>query len=810
MKKNLSLIFCFVFVFFFSTQTALGYAGGTGTQLDPYQISTCTELQDAANDVESHFRLINNIDCSESAEWNANTNEWVDEVVGGELIPDDYGDVTGTDVVVVNNGYYGFSPIGTYESPFVGTFDGNDYTISNVWIFRKDQEGVGIFGYTQNAEIFDLSVIDSDVVGANHTGALAGYMYGGAVDEIYLSDNMVRAYFSYGGGGLVGYALEGAQIQDVDNVGGTVHGSGAVIGGIVGLAEDVSILRASSGADVDGGYDLGGLVGRLDGGSITDSSSSGMVHSDRNEYLIVKTGINVGGLVGYVSDNAEIIDSNSSSYVRTSGDYAGGLVGSMYDSMITNSFATGLVEAYQATSRETTFDIPESVGGFIGQMYASTIQDSYATGDVTGADYSVGGFVGRTSCESFITRSYAAGSVEGIEYVGGFVGLDSCEGPSGTFNAVAAFGDVTGTLYTGGFAGALIATVLNDAYALGNVVGGEQAGGFAGIIETESLINRAFSKGAVSVTEPDTDYGFANVVDSEVTASFYDATLAGDVIFGGATPLSTVQMTENTDEYTSAGWSFDGSPWSWYAFYGEAYPYFGFTADPEIIASEPENGAVDISPTQEIAFLYAGEMDTESTPIISTSPCFETCQTYDTFWASNQVLVLTPSTPFVAGETYTIEISDGQAFNGEVQSTDYEVSFTISSAAPIEETEDEPKKRSSSRSKAGASIRANASSQTTSAASSPAPVVASTGALDIKSVLVDLDLGMTNANVRILQEFLISQAVGTEAAALAQVGATGYFGNLTQAALAAWQKAQGITPAAGYFGPITRAYIQKL
>ncbi|HVW71899.1 MAG TPA: peptidoglycan-binding domain-containing protein, partial [Candidatus Paceibacterota bacterium] len=56
-------------------------------------------------------------------------------------------------------------------------------------------------------------------------------------------------------------------------------------------------------------------------------------------------------------------------------------------------------------------------------------------------------------------------------------------------------------------------------------------------------------------------------------------------------------------------------------------------------------------------------------------------------------------------------------------------------------------------------------------------------------------------DVSALQSFLISQGYSIPA------GATGYFGGQTRAALAAYQKAHGITPAAGYFGPRTRAYL---
>lgn len=65
----------------------------------------------------------------------------------------------------------------------------------------------------------------------------------------------------------------------------------------------------------------------------------------------------------------------------------------------------------------------------------------------------------------------------------------------------------------------------------------------------------------------------------------------------------------------------------------------------------------------------------------------------------------------------------------------------------------------------------------------------------------DLTIGSTGADVTALQNWLISK--GHTIAA----GATGYFGAQTQAALAAYQAANGIAPAAGYFGPITRAKV---
>lgn len=66
---------------------------------------------------------------------------------------------------------------------------------------------------------------------------------------------------------------------------------------------------------------------------------------------------------------------------------------------------------------------------------------------------------------------------------------------------------------------------------------------------------------------------------------------------------------------------------------------------------------------------------------------------------------------------------------------------------------------------------------------------------------MDMTLGSSGAEVTALQNWLISKGYSIPA------GATGYFGAQTQSALAAYQAANGISPAAGYFGPITRAKV---
>lgn len=69
----------------------------------------------------------------------------------------------------------------------------------------------------------------------------------------------------------------------------------------------------------------------------------------------------------------------------------------------------------------------------------------------------------------------------------------------------------------------------------------------------------------------------------------------------------------------------------------------------------------------------------------------------------------------------------------------------------------------------------------------------------------DLTIGSTGPDVIALQQILINKGFLTSVSA-----PTGYFGNGTQAALAEFQTANGISPASGYVGPKTRIFLNLL
>ncbi len=70
---------------------------------------------------------------------------------------------------------------------------------------------------------------------------------------------------------------------------------------------------------------------------------------------------------------------------------------------------------------------------------------------------------------------------------------------------------------------------------------------------------------------------------------------------------------------------------------------------------------------------------------------------------------------------------------------------------------------------------------------------------------LDLTVGSKGPAVVTLQKFLISKGIGSGG----NIVPDGNFGPRTQKALAEYQASVGITPASGYYGPKTRAYIES-
>lgn len=187
--------------------------------------------------------------------------------------------------------------------------------------------------------------------------------------------------------------------------------------------------------NIDGRYNVGGLVGAARLSTIDNTHTAGKVSGDSN----------VGGLGGTLI-NTTVIDSDSSADVYGRGNIGaiGGLVGNLYMGFITNSHATGKVQGLTSVGGlignangsvvKDSYSLSEVIGinnssgigaksgGLIGMMSGSTVATSFAKTNVHGDNDIAGGLVGLSTSNSNILNSYAEGSVVSNNFSGGLVG----------------------------------------------------------------------------------------------------------------------------------------------------------------------------------------------------------------------------------------------------------------------------------------------------------------------------------------------------------------------------------------------------
>lgn len=167
------------------------FSGGSGTEDDPYLLSTPNDLKKLSGYVmlgekkyvTAHYKLLNNIDL--------NGEEWTP--IGNYL-----SDNTG------------------YSTCFQGVFDGNDNSISNFTIFEENYY-TGFFGYIYNGSVKNLTISDFKIELNSdtyiYTGALVGrFLAVGTSTQSHITNchaingsinakSSTRVY----GGGLIGY-----------------------------------------------------------------------------------------------------------------------------------------------------------------------------------------------------------------------------------------------------------------------------------------------------------------------------------------------------------------------------------------------------------------------------------------------------------------------------------------------------------------------------------------------------------------------------------------------------------------------------
>ena len=160
-----------------------------------------------------------------------------------------------------------WTPIGTNDNRFKGTFDGHGHTISGMTCTDTSKNYVGLVGYADDATIQDVTVKDSAFNGNDYIGTVCGFIVWG-------------------------------NITGCTNSGSTVSGSWK-IGGIAGKAKYTNVQRCVNTGKVSGKNDLGGIVGCTEDARVQDCGNTGNVKP---------TGIGrfCGGIAGSVLGSSHI------------------------------------------------------------------------------------------------------------------------------------------------------------------------------------------------------------------------------------------------------------------------------------------------------------------------------------------------------------------------------------------------------------------------------------------------------------------------------------------------------------------------
>ena len=245
------------------------YFFGAGTGENPYQITTPAQLAKLAE-------LVNEGDASYNAAYYKLTND---------LDLSDYD----TDY----DSGKGFIPIGTFEKPFKGVFDGNGKTIMGLYIYRIEQKHIGIFGSIESGTVKNLVLLNVNVEGLSIVGSVTGSVYSNGTVQGCSSSGTIR------GGDYIGSVVGFIHVGKVQNCysTGSVTGEGPV-GGVAGQNSFGTIQNCYSIGSVTGVSFVGGIVG---------SSQSSIQNCAALNPSVTATEYSAGRLAGYndntLSDN---------------------------------------------------------------------------------------------------------------------------------------------------------------------------------------------------------------------------------------------------------------------------------------------------------------------------------------------------------------------------------------------------------------------------------------------------------------------------------------------------------------------------
>lgn len=373
-------------------------------------IYTPHQLQLAALDLTASYRLGTNIDFGSA--FTAGANGFVSDVWG----------------------VGGFLPI-ALGSVFTGDLNGQGYDVRGVKIVRGATQGVGLVSNLEGS-IRNISV-SGDVTGDGEVGGLVGHI--GSFGTVMRSSASANVTGGASVGGLVGYNMGAisqsyatGEVRGVENVGGLVGGNlgvveqsyaagrvsvgvrrgGGLIGDNLGSVRDTYAMAPVVGDA--GSLVLGGLVGR-NVGAIERSYSTGRVMG----------GLSLGGSVGQVISGAltdvywDVLTSGLTVGVA-SGSTAGGLATPALQGSLPNGFSSAIwgtgtyLYPYFQWNYATT---PLAVSGYVYNPTNGAFWPVGKVSAVSGGQWQGSGYAGANGYYYILTPAGAISSSGVLSYL---------------------------------------------------------------------------------------------------------------------------------------------------------------------------------------------------------------------------------------------------------------------------------------------------------------------------------------------------------------------------------------------------------
>lgn len=262
------------------------FDGGDGSSEAPFQIIDCDQLMYMSSFPTSyHFILTSDIDCSGKT----------------------------------------YTSVGTFDSRFSGTLNGDGHTISNITSTDR-----GIFYRTEGATIQNFILENSSFSSDGSIGAIAGYAdLSTNISNVHVYNTEITASAGYSGG-IVGFLGNSSTVSGASFIGGFVKSPGHnYIGGIASEVELATVENVVSKTHLEGDQ-TGGIAGTMDypGSLITKAYSASTFDA---------LGTNNGGLVGSVSDGTVSHSFSVSDMTVGGGTLIGGMFGTAVSTTATLS-----------------------------------------------------------------------------------------------------------------------------------------------------------------------------------------------------------------------------------------------------------------------------------------------------------------------------------------------------------------------------------------------------------------------------------------------------------------------------------------